>query len=45
MIDAAIGGKTAVNFEGIKNSVGTFYPAEKVFVIRGVSIHTSWKRK
>ncbi len=33
MIDAAIGGKTAVNFEGIKNSIGTFYPAEKVFII------------
>lgn len=33
MIDAAIGGKTAVNFEGIKNNIGTFYPAEKVFII------------
>ena len=33
MIDAAIGGKTAINFDGIKNSIGTFYPAEKVFII------------
>jgi len=33
MIDAAVGGKTAVNFEGIKNSIGTFYPAEKVFIM------------
>ena len=33
MIDAAIGGKSAINFEGIKNSIGTFYPAEKVFII------------
>jgi 3-dehydroquinate synthase len=27
MVDAALGGKTAVNFEGFKNLVGTFYPA------------------
>ncbi len=33
MIDAAIGGKTAVNFKGIKNSIGTFYPAETVYII------------
>ena len=33
MIDAAIGGKTAVNFRGIKNNIGTFYPAEKVIII------------
>jgi 3-dehydroquinate synthase len=32
MIDASIGGKTAVNFNGIKNAVGTFYPAEKVYI-------------
>lgn len=32
MIDAAIGGKTAVNFNGIKNAIGTFYPAEKVYI-------------
>lgn len=32
MIDAAIGGKTAVNFNGIKNVIGTFYPAEKVII-------------
>ncbi len=30
--DAAIGGKTAVNTEGVKNSVGTFYPAAAVFI-------------
>ncbi len=33
MIDAAVGGKTAVNFRGIKNNIGTFYPAEKVIII------------
>ncbi|MCK5050558.1 MAG: 3-dehydroquinate synthase [Candidatus Cloacimonetes bacterium] len=35
MIDAAIGGKTAVNFNGIKNAIGTFYPAEKVYIHPG----------
>ena len=32
MIDAAIGGKTAINFNGIKNNIGTFYPGEKVII-------------
>ncbi len=32
MIDAAIGGKTAVNYNGLKNNIGTFYPAEKVII-------------
>jgi len=32
MIDAAIGGKTAINFHSIKNSVGTFYHADKIWV-------------
>lgn len=27
MVDASIGGKTAVNFGGVKNSIGHFYPA------------------
>jgi 3-dehydroquinate synthase len=30
MIDAAIGGKTAVNFASQKNLIGTFYPAESI---------------
>ncbi|MFP4114081.1 MAG: 3-dehydroquinate synthase [Spirochaetota bacterium] len=30
MVDAAIGGKTGVNFGGYKNMVGTFYPAREV---------------
>ena len=33
MIDAAIGGKTAINFHQTKNLIGTFYPAEKVIII------------
>jgi len=32
MIDASIGGKTAINFKGLKNSIGSFYPAEKIFI-------------
>lgn len=32
MIDASIGGKTAIDFGGIKNSIGTFYPAEAVIL-------------
>lgn len=27
MVDAAIGGKTAIDFGGVKNSIGFFYPA------------------
>ena len=30
MADAAIGGKTGVDFCGCKNSVGTFYPAQRI---------------
>jgi len=32
MIDASLGGKAAINFDGIKNCVGGFYPAEKVLI-------------
>jgi len=32
MVDAALGGKTALNLQGYKNTVGTFYPAEEVRV-------------
>lgn len=30
MVDAALGGKTAVNLRGAKNLAGTFYPAEEL---------------
>ncbi len=30
MVDAALGGKTGINFGGFKNIVGTFYPASEV---------------
>jgi 3-dehydroquinate synthase len=32
MVDAAIGGKTGINFGGYKNMVGTFFPATHVLV-------------
>jgi 3-dehydroquinate synthase len=32
MVDAAIGGKTAINYGGYKNMVGTFYPAEQIVI-------------
>ena len=30
MVDAAIGGKTGFNFNGLKNNIGTFHPAKLV---------------
>ncbi len=32
VIDSAFGGKTALNFAGAKNQIGTFYPAERVLI-------------
>lgn len=32
MVDASLGGKTAIDFMGGKNLVGTFYPAEEVLI-------------
>lgn len=32
MVDAAVGGKTGINFNGLKNEVGVFNPAETVIV-------------
>ncbi len=32
MVDAAIGGKTGIDFGGAKNLVGTFYPAHEVYI-------------
>lgn len=31
-VDAAIGGKTGVNFQGIKNTIGTFANAKAIFI-------------
>ena len=32
MVDAALGGKTGVNYSGYKNMLGTFYPAGEIHV-------------
>ena len=34
MVDAAIGGKTAIDFGGVKNSIGHFYPARLTCIER-----------
>lgn len=31
MVDASLGGKTAINVNDIKNNIGTYYPAEAVY--------------
>ncbi|MCC8154962.1 MAG: 3-dehydroquinate synthase [Tannerellaceae bacterium] len=31
-VDAAVGGKTGINFIGLKNEIGAFYPPECVFI-------------
>jgi 3-dehydroquinate synthase len=36
MVDAAIGGKTAINYGGYKNMAGTFYPARRIFIAASV---------
>lgn len=33
MVDASVGGKTGIDFEGYKNILGTFYPAREVRII------------
>ncbi len=32
MVDAAVGGKTGINFNGLKNEIGAFAPAEAVLI-------------
>ncbi|MCQ2405692.1 MAG: 3-dehydroquinate synthase [Oscillospiraceae bacterium] len=31
-VDSSVGGKTAIDFEGVKNIVGSFYPPKKVLI-------------
>jgi 3-dehydroquinate synthase len=35
-IDSAHGGKTALNVESYKNQIGTFYPAQKIYLLKDV---------
>lgn len=32
MVDAAVGGKTGINFNGLKNEIGAFFPASTVLI-------------
>lgn len=43
-VDSSIGGKTAVNLEGVKNIVGCFYPPKRV-LIDGELLQTLAKRQ
>ena len=36
MIDSSIGGKTAINYKGITNSVGTYYHPKNVFILEDI---------
>lgn len=35
-MDSSHGGKTALNLNGVKNQIGTFYPAQKVYILKGL---------
>lgn len=39
MVDAAVGGKTGINFHALKNEIGAFYPANAV-VVSSAFLHT-----
>ncbi len=41
MVDASIGGKTAINFSGLKNYVGMFFPATHIIVLPQIAITLS----
>ena len=32
MVDASVGGKTGINFNGLKNEIGSFFPASSVLI-------------
>ncbi len=35
-IDSAHGGKNGLNFQGVKNQLGTYYPADQVFLVEAI---------
>ena len=43
-VDSAHGGKTALNVSSFKNQIGTFYPAEKIFLVREVVLRLEQDR-
>ena len=38
-VDAAVGGKTGINFNGLKNEIGVFSPASHVIISTRFSTH------
>ncbi|HOQ93775.1 MAG TPA: 3-dehydroquinate synthase family protein [Sphaerochaeta sp.] len=44
MVDASLGGKTAIDYRGVKNIVGSFYPAREVLISTDV-LHTLNERE
>jgi len=38
-VDASVGGKTAINFDGIKNFVGSFYNPEQIIINTEFLVH------
>lgn len=44
-MDSSHGGKTALNIDSIKNQIGTFYPAQKVFIVKEILENTPLELK
>lgn len=43
-VDSAHGGKTGLNFNQYKNQIGTFYPADNIYLIEEIFAHLSEER-
>ena len=36
IIDSCVGGKTAINYRGVINSIGTYYHPEKIYISKNI---------
>jgi 3-dehydroquinate synthase len=45
MVDACFGGKTSLNVNGIKNAIGTFYPAKHILIATRFLSTLPWEQK